>query len=150
MSVVWRLASGRHPPLNGEGARRVGGRWNSVGQAAVYTSESLALCLAESLVHLPEDLPRGYQSFKIFVPDDAIEVLDITSLVVGWQNDLTFTRNIGDQWLTTRRSLALVVPSVVLPESNNVLLNPMHSRANELRVMDQQPFTFDPRLRHAN
>ena len=150
MSIVWRLASGRHPPLDGEGARRAGGRWNSAGQPAVYTSESLALCLAESLVHLPGDLPRGYQSFKIFVPDDAIEVLDVTSLIEKWQSDLFFTRNIGDRWLTARRSLALVVPSVILPESSNLLLNPMHSRANELRVLDQQPFSFDPRLRPAN
>jgi RES domain-containing protein len=146
---VWRLASGRYPALDGEGARRAGGRWNSAGQAVVYTSESLALCLAESLVHLPRDLPRGYHAFKIFVPDDAIEVLNITSLIERWQSDLLFTRNFGDEWLTARRSLALVVPSVVLPESNNLLLNPMHSRANELRVMDQQPFTFDSRLRPA-
>ena len=90
-----------------------------------------------------------YHAFKIFVPDDAIEVLDITSLIERWQSDLLFTRNFGDEWLTARRSLALVVPSVVLPESNNLLLNPMHSRANELRVMDQQPFTFDSRLRPA-
>jgi len=150
VSIVWRLANGRHPPLNGEGARMAGGRWNSAGRAAVYTSESLALCLAESLVHLPGAMPQGYQSFKIFVPDDAIEVLDITSLIERWQSDLLFTRKIGDQWLTARRSLALVVPSVVIPESSNLLLNPMHSRANELRVMDQQPFTFDPRLRPAN
>jgi RES domain-containing protein len=150
VSIVWRLASGRYPALDGEGARRVGGRWNSAGHPAVYTSESLALCLAESLVHLPKDLPRGYQSFKVFVPDDAIEVFDITSLIEGWQSNLLFTRDVGDQWLTARRSLALTVPSVVLPESSNMLLNPMHPRANDLRVMDQQPFTFDPRLRPGN
>lgn len=109
--------------------------------------KSLALCLTESLVHLPGNLPRGYHSFKIFVPDDAIEVLNPTSLIEGWQSNLVLTRSMGDQWLTERRSLALVIPSVVLPESSNVLLNPMHSRANDLRVLDQRPFTFDPRLR---
>lgn len=147
MSVVWRLASGRYPPLSGDGARMAGGRWNSAGHAAVYTSESLALCLAESLVHLPGSLPRDYHSFKIFVPNDGIEVLDTSSFIEGWQSNLLFTRNVSDRWLTARRSLALVVPSVVLPESSNVILNPIHSRANDLRVMDQQPFTFDPRLR---
>ena len=147
MSIVWRLASGRYPPLDGDGARRAGGRWNSPGRPAVYTSESLALCLAESLVHLPGTLPRGYMSFKVFVPDDAVEVLDPTSLTEGWQSDLSFTRTIGDRWLSAQRSLALAVPSVVLPESTNVLLNPMHQRANELRVVDQQPFRFDVRLR---
>lgn len=118
-------------------------RWKSV----VYASESLALCLAESLVHLPGALPRDYVSFKIFVPEDAIEVVATTSLRGRWQSDLLVTRAIGDQWLTEQRTLALAVPSVVLPESTNVLLNPMHTRANELRVIDQQSFTFDPRLR---
>ena len=149
MSVVWRLSNGRYPPLDGEGARRAGGRWNSPGQPAVYTSESLALCLAESLVHLPGTLPRGYVGFKIFVPDETIEVLDTSSLSDGWHDDLSFTRTIGDQWLTTQRTLALAVPSVVLPDSTNVLLNPMHPRAQELRILDQQPFAFDPRLRPA-
>jgi len=150
VSIVWRLASGRYPLLDGEGARRAGGRWNSAGHAAVYTSESPALCLAEALVHLPGTLPRGYESFKIFVPDDAIEVLDITSLIKGWQNNLMFTRDLGDQWLTARRSLALAVPSVLLPESRNIVLNSTHARANDLRLIDQQPFSFDPRLRPGN
>jgi RES domain-containing protein len=149
VSIVWRLANGRYPPLDGEGARRAGGRWNSPGQSAIYTSESLALCLAESLVHLPGALPRGYMSFKIFVPDDAVEILDTSSLTEGWHSDLSITRTVGDQWLSAQRSLALAVPSIVLPESTNVLLNPMHRRVDELRVVDQQPFTFDARLRPA-
>lgn len=96
MSFVWRLASGRYPPLDGEGARKAGGRWNSAGHAAVYTSESLALCLAESLVHLPGNLPRGYQSFKIFIPDNGIEVLDPASLIEGWLSNLLFR----EMWVT--------------------------------------------------
>jgi RES domain-containing protein len=147
VTIVWRLASGLYSPLDGEGARRAGGRWNSSGHAAVYTSESLALCLAESLVHITGPLPRTYLSFKIYVPDDAIETIDTRSLQTGWQDDLVYTRGVGDEWLTSRRSLALAVPSVVLPESTNVILNPLHPRSTELRVADQQPFTFDARLR---
>jgi RES domain-containing protein len=147
VSIVWRLANSRYPPLIGEGARLAGGRWNSAGQYAVYTSESLALCLAESLVHIPGALPRGYLTFKIFVPDDSIELLDDASLRAGWEDALAYTRQLGDEWLISRRSLALAVPSVVLPESTNIILNPLHPRAPELSVIDQRPFTFDPRLR---
>jgi RES domain-containing protein len=147
VSIVWRLANGRYPPLDGEGARLAGSRWNSAGHYAVYTSESLALCLTESLVHIPGALPRGYLTFKIYVPDDSIEFVDHASLTAGWEDDLIYTREFGDKWLVNRRSLALAVPSVVLPESTNVILNPLHPRASELRLIDQRPFIFDPRLR---
>jgi RES domain-containing protein len=147
VTVVWRLASGRYSPLDGEGAPRVGGRWNSSGHAAVYTSESLALCLAKSLVHITGSLPRTYLNFKIYVPDDAIEILDAQSLESRWEENLAYTRSVGDEWLTSRRSLALAVPSVVLPESTNFILNPLHPRSAELRLIAQRPFTFDARLR---
>lgn len=81
------------------------------------------------------------------MPDETIEVLDTSSLSEGWQGNISFTRTVGDQWLTTQRSLALAVPSVVLPDSTNVLLNPTHPRAKEVRILDQRPFAFDPRLR---
>lgn len=125
----------------------VGGRWNSPGRPLVYTSESLALCLAECLVHVTGPLPRDYVAFKISVPGDAVETLDAAALKPGWQADVGYTRAIGDQWMDQARSLALAVPSLVLPESTNVLLNPLHPQADSLAVADQQPFRFDPRLR---
>lgn len=121
---VWRLASRRYPPLSGEGARLVGGRWNSPGHPLVYASESLALCLAD-------------------------EELRLRTLKAGWEHDLARTRAIGDKWLRQQRSLALIVPSAVLPDSKNILLNPQHPDSLQLRLISQQPFTFDPRLRPA-
>jgi RES domain-containing protein len=147
--IVWRLASGRHPPLTGEGARLVGGRWNSPGRPVVYTSESLALCLAECLVHITGPLPADYVAFKIAVPEEAIEYLDATTLKEGWATDVGYTRGIGDEWLRDERSLVLAVPSAVLRESINLLLNPRHLQAGEVEVMDETPFRFDPRLRPA-
>ena len=144
---VWRLASGRYPPLEGEGARLAGGRWNFPGRPLIYASESLALCLAECLVHVTGPLPINYHSFEILVPDDAFEYLDVTTFKRGWQRNLGYTRTMGDQWLASGRSLALAVPSVVLPNSLNILLNPIHPRAVELRMMARKPFRFDPRLR---
>lgn len=146
---AWRLASSRYPPLTGEGARLVGGRWNSPGRPLVYASESLALCLAECLVHVTGALPRDYISFKISVPDDSVEELNLAQLKAGWERDAAQTRAIGDDWLEEQRSLALIVPSAVLPDSKNILLNPQHPGAARLRVVSQQPFTFDPRLRPA-
>jgi RES domain-containing protein len=146
---AWRLASSRYPPLSGEGARLVGGRWNSPGCLLVYASESLALCLAECLVHVTGALPQDYTSFKISVPDDGVEELSLSGLKTGWERDPAQTRAVGDEWLEAQRSLALIVPSAVLPDSKNILLNPQHPSAARLRVLSQQPFTFDPRLRPA-
>jgi RES domain-containing protein len=147
VTLVWRLASVRYPALTGEGARLVGGRWNSPGRPLVYTSDSLALCLAECLVHVPGRLPTDYVAFTISVPDDSVEVLETASLIPDWRQDLGSTQSIGDEWLSAARTLALAVPSAVLPDSTNLLLNPMHPRSAELQVVAQQPFQFDPRLR---
>ena len=145
--IVWRLASGRYAPLTGEGARLVGGRWNSAGRPLVYTSESLALCLAECLVHIPGGLPADYVSFKISIPNDSVEVAAGLAPDPGWRHAIDVTRAFGDAWRAEARSLALRVPSIVLPDSYNVLLNPLHPRAGEARVATRQPFQFDPRLR---
>jgi RES domain-containing protein len=144
---AWRVASGSYPPLTGEGARLVGGRWNSPGRPLVYASESIALCLAECLVHVTGRLPSNYVAFKISFPDGEAEELSLKTLKAGWERDLARTRAVGDKWLAEARSLTLIVPSVVLPESRNVLLNPLHPTAARMRVVSQQPFTFDPRLR---
>jgi RES domain-containing protein len=144
---AWRLASGRYPPLAGEGARLVGGRWDSPGRPLVYASESLALCLAECLVHVTGSLPKDYAAFKIVFPDDGIEELRLRRLKAGWEHDLAQTRAIGDDWLLKGRSLALIVPSVILPDSRNILINPRHPGAARLRLVSRQPFRFDPRLR---
>lgn len=141
--IVWGLASGRYPPLTGEGARLVAGRWNSPGRPLVYTSESLALCLAECLVHIPGRLPTNYVAFKISIPDDSVEAAPDAAR----QHDLEVTRGFGDTWISKARTLVLRVPSAVLPDSYNVLLNPLHPRAGEVRVVTQQPFQFDLRLR---
>lgn len=146
MTAAWRLASNRYPPLTGEGARLVGGRWNSPGVPLVYASESLALCLAECLVHIPGKLPADYVAFKLELPAASVEQLDIALLKATWTEDVGYTRAIGDQWIQQRRSLALAVPSPVLIESANILINPTHASSGDITVR-MQHFGFDPRLR---
>lgn len=147
MIAVWRLASGRYPPLTGEGARLVGGRWNSPGRPLVYASESLALCLAECLVHLPARLPLDYLAFQLAIPDDSLGSIGADLLSDDWELDIGVTRAIGDAWLIQAKTVALAVPSAILPASTNFLINPAHPRFGEVQVLEQQPFRFDPRLR---
>lgn len=143
-----RLAPARHPPLDGEGARLFGGRWNSAGVPLVYLSEHLSLAVLESLVyqdrrHLPNDLI----AYTVEMPDALVE--HPREVPPTWFADplRRQTRRFGDTWARERRSLALRVPSAVIPSEFNLLLNPKHADIEQIARVDQQPFVFDPRLR---
>ena len=146
---VWRIASGRYDPLDGEGARRVGGRWNSPGRPVVYASAHAALAVLEKLVWVdPEDVPDDLRLFEIEVPDDApVATLDVADLPADWTGaGSPACAEIGDRWLAAGESLVLVVPSAVLKEERNVLINPRHPEAGRVRVVESRPFLFDIRL----
>lgn len=133
--------------MTGEGAALRGGRWNSIGVSVVYASTHLSLALVELLVHLDAlDLPRNLIAYEIELPDDVLERLDTNVLPVDWRNDLRATRAIGDRWIERERSLALAVPSAVVLQEANILLNPAHVRFSQVQVASQYPFDVDPRL----
>jgi RES domain-containing protein len=146
---LWRLALSRYPAFDGEGARRVGGRWNSPGLPMVYASQHLSLAVLESLVHYDVSfLPDDLTAYGVDVPDAMVERLD-GAPEDGWDTDPAFhaSRAVGDAWLRAATGLALAVPSAVIPEEHNVLLNPRHPDAAVLLVAaSSRPFSFDPRL----
>lgn len=146
---AWRIASGRYDPLDGEGARRVGGRWNSPGRPVVYASLNASLAVLEKLVWVdPEDVPDDLQLFEIEVPDDApVATLESEHLPPDWKEvGSPGCAGTGDRWLAAGESLVLVVPSAVLAEERNVLINPRHPEAGRVRVVESRPFVFDVRL----
>jgi RES domain-containing protein len=149
---VFRLARYvRRFDLSGYGAYLYGGRWNLPGMALLYTAEQRAMALLETLVHLPvEDLPDDMYLMTLEVPDDlSREVLSPADLPADWQR-LSMpqpTATIGHAWLQSGRSVALQVPSVVVPQERNLLLNPAHPEFIRVRLLDAQPFHFDERLK---
>jgi RES domain-containing protein len=149
---VFRLARyARRFDLSGYGAYLYGGRWNLPGLALLYTAEQRAMALLETLVHLPvEDLPDDMYLMTLEVPDDLTrETLALADLPADWQR-LSVpqpTAAIGHAWLQSGRSLALQVPSVVVPQERNLLLNPAHPEFIRVRLLDAQPFHFDERLK---
>ena len=135
--------------FDGEGARLYGGRWNSKGTPMVYTSSSLALAAMEMLVHLlrdPERLKDLYVYIDAVFDKEDIITLDPAALPENWRDDVRITRAVGDQWVTNRASLVLEVPSAVIPEEPNYLINPKHPDAGKLSLSAPKPFQFDPRL----
>ncbi len=127
-----------------------GGRWNSVGVAAVYGADSEALAVLEVLVHLRDVRPLpAYSMVVADIPRAFIRDLDVGILPSDWN---TFpvppeVQAIGDAWLKARRGLALSVPSAVVRDGFNVLINPAHA-AFRRRIVAEKPrtFTFDVRL----
>jgi RES domain-containing protein len=104
----------------------------------------------EVLVHLEvalEDLPLQYHFLKIEAPNEsAIERVESNHLPGGWQSELNVTRNLGDTWLQSRRTALLEVPCVLVPETFNVLLNPLHPDAERIHIAAVVEHPFDPRL----
>ncbi|MEX2534945.1 MAG: RES family NAD+ phosphorylase [Trueperaceae bacterium] len=133
--------------LTGEGAFVYGGRWNPPGYPMVYTAANLSLAVLEILVHVEDRRKlQDYRLVRLDVPDNAIEELAVDSLQAGWTARLEVTRKLGRDWLTEARSLALLVPSVVLPDERNLLLNTSHPEMTRIRSGTPEPFRFDPRL----
>ena len=140
----WRLARQRYATLDGYGSHLYGGRWNHAGLAMVYCAEHLSLAVLEVLVHLevdPEDFPVDYVKIPIDLPGSIN--LDRLERLPG---DLNDTKELGSDWFRARRTLGLLVPSIVVPEERNLLLNPEHPEFQRLQVKDAQPFRFDIRL----
>ena len=150
--LVYRLVKARYAAsaLDGSGARTFGGCWNSPGTALIYASESIALAALELLVHLGRGEVLGsYRLFTLSVPDQSILTLDDAALPLDWRADPAprSTADIGDGWVASGRSLALLLPSTIVPRERNCLLNPAHPEFAAIAAgAADEPFGLDPRL----
>ena len=114
----------------------------------IYASTSVALAALEYAVHTSER-PHDSVLLRIAFPSDSlISIEDLLGgpLPANWPFVDAQTRRIGTDWLRSASSLALTVPSLVIPFERNLLLNPSHPRATELELLESVPFFFDPRL----
>ncbi|WP_273206727.1 RES family NAD+ phosphorylase [Marinobacter subterrani] len=146
MPTLWRISN--HEDLDGMGGLHTEGRWHPLGQRVVYLSEHPALALLEVMVHLEvdrEDLPDSLKLLKVSAPDGP-EMFTDPQLPDDWKTDETITQKAGLNWLTGTPSPMLRVPSAILPESTNILLNPLHPRAAQTRIVEVINFPFDSRL----
>ncbi len=136
-------------PLDGEGSRLFGGRWTSVGVAVAYASATLSLAALEYLVHVdPDILPGDLVAVHVTAEGCTVESFDLERLPANWREypAPAALARIGDEWVRSGRSVLLTVPSAIIPEERNVLINPRHEEAPMLKVSSTAPFALDRRL----
>ncbi len=150
--LVWRVTRKAHAeqPLSGEGAQRYGGRWNHIGVGVVYTSQSLSLAVLEYLVNLPIiDLPDDLVSIQIELPDDLPRAeIAVKDLPDNWRSfpAIEELKDIGTNWARQASVPILIVPSVVIPNEFNYLINPTRPLSLGIKIVSADPFALDPRL----
>ena len=132
----------------GEGAKLFGGRWNSPGTAIVYGSEHKSLAALEQLVHFNPLTPNQFKSFRFQFSESLMEKLSERHLPKDWREEPSppSTQQIGNIWVRESRSAVLAVPSIIVPEELNYLLNPAHPDFKKITIEKSENFFFDPRL----
>lgn len=138
-------------PLDGAGGLTSAGRWHHLGTHITYTSASPSLALLETLTHIVPHRFGERTTLELDVPNDTVEEVSHAVLVQLLRNAHTddpeaLTRRFGSAWAKEQRSPLLRVPSIVMPHEHNLLLNPLHPRAPEVRILAREIVTLEPRL----
>lgn len=152
MPTGWRIVkTGRAATaFDGEGARLHGGRWNSPGSPVVYTAESVALAALELLVHLQSSkILSAYSTIAAHFDKRLINSVNTAELPNHWRSypALIELQQIGNDWVAEQRSAVLEVPSAIVPNEHNYLINPLHSDFSSIHIDAATPFEFDTRLK---
>ena len=146
--IVWRFS--QHDSLDGRGGLLASARWHTRGKEILYCAPNPAAAVLEILVHSqvrePAALAR-HRFIKVDVPDEVSrQSIDEAQLPTDWSRRITVTRAWGDRWLREGETAALVVRSVLVPETYNVLINPRHTDAARIKRLAVIPYPVDSRL----
>lgn len=135
--------------FSGEGARLEGGRWNDKGTRLVYCSSSISLAMLEVLVNTPE-LPQEMVSLELTLPDSvAVESWTPKDLPSNWTSfpSPAALKARGSEWVGSGRTVALWVPSAVVPGETNLLINPQHPDWVRCKLGAPKRISFETRLK---
>lgn len=148
--TAWRITKRKHvrSAFSGRSASQYGGRWNSPGTAVAYVAGSQALAALEMLAHLDSaEVMLGYVMIEVRFDDSLVIELE-SELPRNWATDPPplALASIGDQWAGSGTSVALRVPSALVPSESNYLLNPRHPEFAQVEIGKPIPYRFDPRL----
>jgi RES domain-containing protein len=151
---AWRLVRKKRlaEAFSGEGARLGGGRWNHVGIPVVYVSVTLSLAALELFIHFTRKDIRMSKSL-LAIPVEIPDALRVTEILVknlkpGWDSSPPpdFTKELGTEWVKEGASAILRVPSAIIPEEHNLVINPKHKDFSKIIIRDPRPFALDNRV----
>ncbi len=149
--IVYRISKTKYAEdLMGEGARLFGGRWNNKTVSCVYTSESRALAILEYSVNVNiDDVPRALSIISIEVPVKGIHTIQEKDLPGDWRASPapSSTKTFGSKILSAAKDAVVKIPSVVIPDEFNYLLNPLHPQSKQFRIINIRDFVYDVRLK---
>lgn len=149
---AWRLTRRPFADLSGSGGLYAAGRWHARGRPVLYAGLTPAVCLLEFLVNaelVPDLLPDDLVLLRLDVPADLpLTRLDAADLPPDWRSldGRAACRAAGEAWLDGGETVGLLVPSAVLPQETNLILNPRHPRMAAVRIAAIETFAFDSRL----
>jgi RES domain-containing protein len=142
----WRIS--RFHDLSGFGTVKTFGRWHREGSRMIYTADSPAGALLEICAYTSlQNAPPTFTLLKITGPEEAAEETQLSQMPSDWVSRPELTQALGSEWLDSQRTALLRVPSALVPESWNYLLNPLHPNAGEIRIEHVYEYPFDLRLK---
>ncbi len=146
---VYRITASKHATdIKGAGAALYPGRWNKKGTPVLYTGESKEIALLETIVHTPAMLIPELDILTIEIPDDSITALLPSELPANWASypAPTILSEIGEFWIRNEKTIALKIPSCIIPTAFNYILNCNHKDYNKVRIIEHSKFPLDSRL----
>ncbi|WP_090249991.1 RES family NAD+ phosphorylase [Ectothiorhodospira marina] len=149
---VWRLTTSRHAKtaFSGMGNRKVGSRWVPEGLLAVYTSENLSTAVLETLVHInPNHFSSHFVCIRAEIPEPIpMDEVSLADLPEDWRSRFEDRelQQVGAEWIERGSSAILIVPSAVVPQERNIIINPRHEDFAKITVGAAEPYLFDTRL----
>lgn len=151
---VYRITRNRHlkDDLKGIGASIAPGRWNQKDLFCIYTAESRALALVEHMANVTkESYISSLFTLRTFtLPDECMLKINITDLPKNWREKPppVSTRVFGTQLLQSKQKLAYVLPSVIIPQEFNIIIDPQHPDLKKLKTINDELLDFDLRLKN--
>lgn len=150
--IIYRLVNSTYKDdISGYGSFLYGGRWNSKGLYALYASEHISLAALEIVVNYNRAASKARPAFhlvELLVPEVHLLKINVSILKKHWQEDFEYSQLMGDQFLQQKSHLILKIPSAVIPEENNFLLNPLHADYKKIKIKSSRSYGFDNRLFH--
>jgi RES domain-containing protein len=147
--IVYRISNAAFSDdISGTGAKINGARWNSKGVPVLYTAQFISLAVLEMLVNTNfKDYGIALDLMYINFPDaQTITNIDLKHLKTNWRDDFEYTRYMGDEFFKQKESLILKVPSSVIQEEHNYLVNPLHADFKKIKLLKTKSFWPDERL----